>query len=45
VQAAKFLPTDMQLNMALPYRISVFTEKGKAKISMISEVAPILWTT
>ena len=28
-QAAKVLATDMRLNMALPCRISVFTEKGK----------------
>lgn len=34
-QAAKVLSTDMHLNMALPCRISVFTEKGKAKIGLI----------
>lgn len=34
-QAAKVLATDMRLNMALPCRISVFTEKGKTKIGMI----------
>ncbi|MDH5709641.1 MAG: DUF302 domain-containing protein [Hylemonella sp.] len=34
-QAAKVLATEMQLNMALPCRISVYTEKGKTKIGMI----------
>ena len=34
-QAAKLLSTDMRLNMALPCRISVFTEKGKTKIGLI----------
>jgi uncharacterized protein (DUF302 family) len=34
-QAAKVLSTDMRLNMALPCRISVFTEKGKTKIGFI----------
>lgn len=34
-QAAKVLATDMRLNMALPCRISVFTEKGKTKIGLI----------
>ena len=34
-QAAKVLATDMSLNMALPCRISVYTEKGKVKIGMI----------
>ena len=34
-QAAKVLSTDMRLNMALPCRISVFTEGGKAKIGLI----------
>lgn len=34
-QAAKVLSTDMHLNMALPCRISVFTEKGKTKIGLI----------
>lgn len=37
-QAAKVLSTDMRLNMALPCRISVYTEKGKTKIGMISPV-------
>lgn len=35
VQAARVLATDMRLNMALPCRISVFTEKGKTKIGLI----------
>lgn len=35
VQAAKVLSTDMRLNMALPCRISVFTENGKTKIGLI----------
>lgn len=34
-QAAQVLATDMRLNMALPCRISVFTEQGKTKIGMI----------
>ena len=34
-QAAKVLSTDMRLNMALPCRISVFTERGKSKIGLI----------
>ena len=38
VQAAKVLSTDMRLNMALPCRISVYTEKGKTRIGTISPV-------
>lgn len=38
VQAAKVLSTDMRLNMALPCRISVFTEQGKTKIGLIRPV-------
>jgi uncharacterized protein (DUF302 family) len=34
-QAAKVLSIDMRLNMALPCRISVFTEQGKVKIGLI----------
>lgn len=34
-QAAKVLATDMRLNMALPCRISVFTEAGHTKIGLI----------
>ena len=34
-QAAKVMSTDMRLNMALPCRISVFTEKGKVKVGLI----------
>jgi uncharacterized protein (DUF302 family) len=35
VQAAKVLSTDMRLNMALPCRISVFTDRGRTKIGLI----------
>lgn len=35
VQAAKVLATDMRLNMALPCRISVFTDKARTKIGLI----------
>jgi len=38
VQAAKVLSTDMRLNMALPCRISVFTDKGRTKIGLIKPV-------
>ena len=34
-QAAEVLATYMRLNMALPCRISVFTDKGKTKIGLI----------
>lgn len=34
-QAAKVMSTDMRLNMALPCRISVFTEKGSTSIGLI----------
>jgi len=34
-QAAKVLSSDMRLNMALPCRISIFTENGSAKIGFI----------
>ena len=37
-QAAKVLASDMRLNMALPCRISVFTEGGKTKIGLIRPV-------
>ncbi|MBT9474867.1 DUF302 domain-containing protein [Polaromonas sp.] len=37
-QAAKVLSTDMRLNMALPCRISVYTEKGKTKLGLITPV-------
>jgi len=37
-QAAKVLASDMRLNMALPCRISVFTEKGRTHIGMIKPV-------
>jgi len=32
------LSNDMRLSMALPCRISVFTEKGKTKIGLIKPV-------
>lgn len=34
-QAAKVLSTDMRLNMALPCRISVYTEHGKTLLGLI----------
>ena len=34
-QASKVLSTDMRMNMALPCRISVYTEGGATKIGMI----------
>ena len=37
-QAAKVLSTDMRLNMALPCRISVYTEQGQVKIGLIKPV-------
>lgn len=37
-QAAKVLSIDMRLNMALPCRISVFTEKGRTKLGLIKPV-------
>lgn len=37
-QAARVLSTDMRLNMALPCRISVFTERGQTKIGLIKPV-------
>ena len=38
-QAAKVLATDMRLNMALPCRISVYTERGKTKLGLIKPEA------
>jgi uncharacterized protein (DUF302 family) len=38
-QAAKVLATDMRLNMALPCRISVYTDRGQTHIGMITPVA------
>ena len=38
LQAAKVLAADMRLNMALPCRISVYTEAGKTKIGLIKPV-------
>lgn len=34
-QAARVLATDMRLNMALPCRISVYTEQGQTRIGLI----------
>lgn len=34
-QAAKVLASDMRLNMALPCRISVYTEKNRTQIGLI----------
>ena len=33
-QAAKVLSVDMRLNMALPCRVSVYSEQGKVKIGV-----------
>ncbi|MBM5797668.1 MAG: DUF302 domain-containing protein [Cyanobacteria bacterium M_surface_7_m2_040] len=38
-QAARVLSADMALNMALPCRISVYTEAGQTRIGMISPMA------
>ena len=40
-QAAKILSLDMRLNMALPCRISVYTEKGQTKFGQITPVGMI----
>lgn len=37
-QAGRVLSTDMRLNMALPCRISVYTEQGRTKIGMIKPI-------
>ncbi len=37
-QAAKVLASDMRLNMALPCRISVYTDKGRTHIGLIRPV-------
>ena len=37
-QAAKVMAADTPLNMALPYRISVYTEKGKTRLGLITPV-------
>lgn len=41
VQAAKVMASDMRLNMALPCRISVYTEDGVTRIGLIKP-APML---
>jgi uncharacterized protein (DUF302 family) len=38
LQASKVMALDMRLNMALPCRISVYTENGKAKIGYIKPI-------
>ena len=38
-QASRVLSTDMRLNMALPCRMSVYTEQGRTMIGMISPSA------
>lgn len=37
-QASKVLSTDMRLNMALPCRISVYTEQGQTRLGLIKPV-------
>jgi uncharacterized protein (DUF302 family) len=37
-QAAKVMSADMRLNMALPCRVSVYSEKGKTKIGLIRPI-------
>ena len=37
-QAATVLSTDMRLNMALPCRISVYTDKGRTQIGLIRPI-------
>jgi uncharacterized protein (DUF302 family) len=37
-QAAKVLAADMRINMALPCRISVYTQGGKTRIGLIKPV-------
>lgn len=39
VQAGRVLSSDMRLNMALPCRISVYTEKGQTRIGLIKPMA------
>lgn len=39
LQAAKVMAADLKLNMALPCRISVYTEGGKTLIGMIKPTA------
>ena len=41
-QAAKVLSIDMRLNMALPCRISVYTEQGKTRIGLIKPAQMLL---
>ena len=39
LQASKVMAADMRLNMALPCRISVYTDGGKTRIGMIKPAA------
>ena len=41
-QAARVMAADMRLNMALPCRISVFTEQGTTKIGLIKPVPMLM---
>jgi uncharacterized protein (DUF302 family) len=38
VQAARVLGSEMRLNMALPCRISVYTERGQTRIGLLKPV-------
>ncbi len=42
ILATKVLSIDMRLNMALPCRISVYTEQGKTKIGLIKPAQMLL---
>lgn len=37
-QASKVLSTDIRINMALPCRISVYTEQGETRIGMVRPI-------
>lgn len=41
-QASRVMAADMRLNMALPCRISIFTEKGTIKIGLIKPVPMLM---
>lgn len=42
-QAAKVMGRDMRLNMALPCRISVYTEQGQTRIGLIKPADMLAW--
>jgi uncharacterized protein (DUF302 family) len=42
-QAARVMATDMRLNMALPCRISIYTDKGKTMIGLIKPMQMLSW--